>query len=185
MLEHFEPIAYIPERYTQAYIGLGSNQGDRLAQLSEALYHLSGTPDLIIIKASSAYESAPLNMPTGTRDFLNAIVKIAIDMPPEDLLATCMGIERLMGRDRTCIGKDRPIDLDVLHIDGVIIRKPGLIIPHPGAHTRTFVLKPWIEIEQGYSLYGAHLEEWLEMLPIEEYVPCELVGDIPKYHSLA
>lgn len=181
MTAHFELIGKLPEGYIEAYLGLGSNQGDRLVQLSEAVYHLSSTPDIQALKISSAYESSPSNMPPGTRDFLNAVVKITVAMPPEDLLVTCMGIERMMGRDRTCIGKDRPIDLDILYIDGVNIRKPELILPHPRAHTRTFVLIPWIEIEPGFSLYGARLEEWLEMLPVEEYVQCELFGEIPEY----
>jgi 2-amino-4-hydroxy-6-hydroxymethyldihydropteridine diphosphokinase len=185
MTAHVELIGRLPEGYVEAYLGLGSNQGDRLAQLSEALYHISAVPDLIVLKVSSAYESVPSNMPPGTRDFLNAVVKIAIAMSPEDLLATCMGIERLMGRFRTWIVQDRPIDIDILSIDGANIRKPDLIIPHPRAHTRTFVLKPWIEIEPGFSLYGARLEEWLDMLPIEEYVPCGLLDEIPEYQTLA
>ena len=174
----------IPEGFIEAYLSLGTNECDRLYQLSEALFHLNGIIDLKILKVSSAYESTPSKMPPGTRDFLNAVVKIAIAMKPEDLLATCMGIERLMGRDRTCIGKDRPIDMDILYVEGVNIRTPDLVIPHPRAHIRTFVLKPWIEIESGFPLYGARLEDWLNMLPDEESVPCELIGAIPLIFSI-
>ncbi len=185
MSEHFERVSELPNEYIQAYIGLGSNQGDRFAQLSEAVYHLSNTPDLIVSKVSSAYESAPINMPIGTRDFFNAVVRLAIAMPPEDLLATCLGIERLMGRDRSCIGIDRPIDIDILYIEDVYVRSPQLVIPHPRAHTRAFVLKPWLEIEHGISLHGARLKEWLDMLLLVEHFPCESVGTIPDYQSLA
>ena len=167
-----------------AFIGIGSNQGDRLAKLSEAVYHLSCTPGADVIAESSAYESPPQGMPPGSRDFLNAVVKIETLMTPHDLLATCLGIERIMGRDRSWVVHDRPIDLDVLYFEGASLRTPDLVLPHPRAHVRTFVLVPWIEIKPGLVLYGATIEEWLKLIPPEESVRCELSGKIPAYESL-
>ncbi len=168
-----------------AFIGLGSNQGDRLAKLSEAVYLLGTTPGIGILSLSSAYESAPQKMPHGSRDFLNAVAKIETVISPADLLATCLGIERIMGRDRSWVVQDRPIDLDLLYYEGAAMRTPELVLPHPRAHTRTFVLIPWIEIAPHVSLYGATIADWLKMLPPEEYVRCELSGKIPDYDSIA
>lgn len=167
-----------------AYIGLGSNQGDRLEKLSEAIYLLDTTPGIGVAKISGAYESSPQNMPPGSRNFLNAVVKFEAAMPPIDLLATCLGIERLMGRDRSWAVQDRPIDLDLLYYEGAAIRTLELVLPHPRAHIRTFVLMPWIEIEPGFSLYGATLEDWLTMIPPEDHVSCAHYGAIPAYSSL-
>jgi len=174
----------LPRGLLSAYIGLGSNQGDRLVQLSEAVYHLDGALDLEVVAVSSAYESVPSGMPPGTRDFLNAVIKISTRMQPGDLLATCLGLETLMGRNRSWVVSDRPIDLDILHVEDVVLRTPDLILPHQRAHVRTFVLMPWIEIEPGLRLHGATIEEWLEMLPPEDRIPCEYFGEIPPYQML-
>ena len=185
MIGGVRPIEHIPQGWAIGYIALGSNQGDRLDKLSEAVFHLKSLPESKILAVSSAYETSPVGMPVGTRDFLNAVAKIVSAMPPHDLLVTCLGIERLMGRDRGLVVQDRPIDLDLLHVDGVQSSTRDLILPHPRAHVRSFVLIPWIEIEPGLTLYGARLEDWLEMLPEEEWTPCELAGTIPDYDESA
>ncbi|MEP0813713.1 MAG: 2-amino-4-hydroxy-6-hydroxymethyldihydropteridine diphosphokinase [bacterium] len=170
--------------FALSYIGIGSNQGDRLANLSEAIYILSGIREIQVANVSSAWRSDPVGMPPGTREFLNAVIALKTVLSPRDLLSTCLGTERLMGRDRSWVISDRPIDLDLLYFDGLEIREPDLIVPHPRAHTRTFVLNPWIEIAPGFTLYGATLEEWLSMIPEPERVDCACAGPIPDYDKL-
>lgn len=175
---------HVDARWKPACIALGSNQGDRLAQLSEAVFHLESVPDVTVASVSSAWESAPSEMPPGSREFYNAVVQITTKLAPAQILSACLGIERMMGRAKSWAIADRPIDLDLLWVEGVVMDDPELTLPHPRAHLRTFVLLPWIELGTSVTLHGSSLQKWLSSIPACESVPCTLIGDIPTYGSL-
>lgn len=124
------------------YIGLGSNLGDRVANLREAVQRLSAI--ITIEKASQLYVAAPLGY---VRDdaFINAVVSGKTTLKPLELLEMMQAIEAAMGRRPVQYGP-RPIDLDMLFYDAVQIETRKLTIPHPRLAQRAFVLKPLAEI---------------------------------------
>jgi 2-amino-4-hydroxy-6-hydroxymethyldihydropteridine diphosphokinase len=144
-----------------AYIALGSNLGDRWEALATAVRRLRAEPGLRVIASSEFYETAPVNCPPGSGDFLNAVVAIETDREPHDILQLLLRIERQFGRIRTEPNSPRTLDLDlILYGDRVInwgeppagsptpppVNTPELTIPHPRMHERAFVLVPLAEI---------------------------------------
>ncbi len=129
-----------------AYIGLGSNLGDRWETLSAAVRRLRAEPGLRLIASSEKYETAPVNCPPGSGVFLNAVVAVETDRSPEDLLQLLLRIEREFGRVRTEPNSPRTLDLDLLLYGDRVINTPDLMIPHPRMHERDFVLAPLAEI---------------------------------------
>jgi 2-amino-4-hydroxy-6-hydroxymethyldihydropteridine diphosphokinase len=131
---------------TTAYIALGSNLGDRWETLSAAVRRLRAEPGLRVLAASEFYETAPVNCPPGSGAFLNAVVAVETDRPPEDLLQLLLRVERQFGRIRSEPNSPRTLDLDLLLYGDQIINTPELTIPHPRMHERPFVLVPLAEI---------------------------------------
>ena len=125
-----------------AYLGLGSNLGDRQANLDRALALLSER--LRLVKISSIYDSEPVGDVEQPR-FLNLVCEASTLLPPEGLLALAKGIEARMGRTGPT-GAPRIIDIDVLFYGDQVIETPELVIPHPRLHQRAFVLVPLVEI---------------------------------------
>jgi len=128
---------------TIAYIGLGSNVGDRFANLFDALGLLINGS--VIKKVSSVYKTEPQGY-KDQADFLNCVVEADTDMEPGDLLKDVKDIERLMGRETTFKNGPRLIDLDLLLYGDEVISTPDLVVPHPHMHERSFVLVPLNEI---------------------------------------
>lgn len=127
-----------------AYLGLGSNLGDRRANLAAAIERLA-TSDLRVIRASSIYETEPrdvLDQPW----FLNQVIEIETDLFPRQLLARMQKVEREMGRKRTIAKGPRNIDIDILLFGESVVSTPGLDIPHPRMTERRFVLEPLAEL---------------------------------------
>jgi len=134
------------ENAVTAYIGLGSNLGDRKKYLDDAVRLLSGMPGIETVKASSYYETEPVgNKEQGL--FLNAAARIETTLSPKELLEVCQDIENRLGRVRTVRWGPRTIDLDILLFDASIIDMPELEVPHPLMHERAFVLKPLCELD--------------------------------------
>ena len=130
----------------RVYIGLGSNLGDRKANIREAEDRLKELPDTRIVKASSLYESEPHG--NAKTWFVNSVVELETDFEPEELLKRTHAIETAMGRKRVK-GKrwgSRIIDIDLLLIDNQTVNKRNLKIPHPEMHKRRFVLMPLAEL---------------------------------------
>ena len=130
----------------RVYIGLGSNLGDRKANIREAEERLSKLPDTRILKASSLYESEPLG--DAKTWFVNSVLEIETEFEPDELLKRTRAIEASMGRKRVK-GKrwgSRIIDLDILLFDNQTVSKRTLKIPHPEMHKRRFVLLPLSEL---------------------------------------
>ena len=126
------------------YVGLGSNLGDRAANLAEARRRLNESGQ--IVAASSIYETDPWGVDPGQPVYLNQVVSIATPLPPADLLMVLLRIELDMGRVRTGPGAPRLIDLDLLLYGDQVIDEPGLTLPHPRMCERAFVLVPLAEI---------------------------------------
>ncbi len=126
---------------TRAYLGLGSNLGDRLAHLQGAIDALAATSEVQVVAVSSVYETAPVGGPEQD-DFLNAVVAIDTALGPHELLAAAMRIEQLEGRVREVRWGPRTLDVDVLLVGDERIDTPDLVVPHPRMHERAFVLRP-------------------------------------------
>lgn len=132
-----------PAHYS--YLSLGSNVGDRLAHLREAVRLLRESPAISVVRVSGVYETEPL----GVRDqpwFLNAVVELTSDLQPLELLAEVKRIEGAVGRTPTFRWGPREIDLDILLYDDVDLAGEKLTIPHPRLTERLFVLLPLREL---------------------------------------
>jgi 2-amino-4-hydroxy-6-hydroxymethyldihydropteridine diphosphokinase len=128
-----------------AYIGLGSNIGDKSDNIKRALERLDQFDGLKVVKASSYYETEPV----GYEDqdwFVNAVAQIDTVLSPKQLLIVFKKVEKLIGRKDRIRWGPREIDLDLLFYDQMIIDIPNLIVPHPRLHERAFVLVPLAEI---------------------------------------
>ncbi len=137
----------------EAFLGLGSNLGDRLANLQRAVDLLSGTNGVRVVRSSRVYETDPVGPPQP--DFLNAVVEVRTDLGPRRLLEACLEVERAIGRERT--GQrwgPRVIDIDVLTHGEETVDEPDLQIPHPRMHERAFVLIPLAELTADPPLPG-------------------------------
>ena len=130
-----------------AYLGLGSNMGDRLGNLTQARRSLDSTPGVAVERVSSVYETAPWGL-TDQPSFLNCVAEITTACSPSQLLDSVKGIERELGRVATVRYGPRPIDIDILLQGNVVIdwQSPDLQIPHMRMVERAFVLVPLAEI---------------------------------------
>jgi 2-amino-4-hydroxy-6-hydroxymethyldihydropteridine diphosphokinase len=126
-----------------AYLSLGSNLGDRAANLREAVAQLGAAGRLLAV--SSLYETQPVDVPDQPW-FLNCVVAMEADMTPRELLQLALQIEAAMGRLRMREKGPRKIDIDVVLFGDRVVDEPGLKIPHPAMAERRFVLEPLVEI---------------------------------------
>ena len=135
---------------TVAYIGLGSNLGDREGNLRGALARLT---ELGGVRVSSFRETDPVGVTDQPR-FLNAAAELSTDLPARQLLDALLAIERDLGRDRSREDRwgPRTLDLDLLLYGDEVIDDPGLTVPHPRLAERQFVLEPLHELTPGLML---------------------------------
>jgi 2-amino-4-hydroxy-6-hydroxymethyldihydropteridine diphosphokinase len=136
-----------------AYLGLGSNQNDRLAQIRAAVESLDAHDRIEVVGRSSVYETEPVGEILDQPDFYNAVIAVETDLPPHGLLDACKQIERELGR--TGGGPrhaPRPIDIDLLIIEDIALSEDGLLIPHPELANRRFVLAPLDELAPEVTL---------------------------------
>ncbi|RJQ52645.1 MAG: 2-amino-4-hydroxy-6-hydroxymethyldihydropteridine diphosphokinase [Actinobacteria bacterium] len=129
---------------TTAYIGIGSNTGDRLLHLTSAVERLDESENVSVTKRSSVYESEPEG--PSRNPFFNGVVEVRTTLKPKELLALCQEIEAAHGRVRAVRWGDRTLDLDILLYDDLTVDEPYLRIPHPRMWTREFVCVPLAEI---------------------------------------
>lgn len=151
-------------------IALGSNLGDRTAELDAGIAFLRTLPGGDRLRESPRIETAPVDCPPGSPPFLNSVAEIEIDpvaLPPEILLAKLQAFERSRGRaERREINAPRPLDLDILYYGDRALTQSALVIPHPRAHLRRFVLEPL-----------SHLRPDL-VLPGQEKTVRQLLGEV-------
>jgi 3-oxoacyl-[acyl-carrier protein] reductase len=141
---------------TTAYIALGSNLGDRWATLSAAVRRLRAEPGIRLIDSSEFYETAPVNCPPGSGEFLNAVVAVETEREPHDVLQLLLRIEREFGRVRTEPNSPRTLDLDLILYGDRVIDTPELTLPHPRMHERAFVLVPLAELSGSVGQDAVH-----------------------------
>lgn len=148
----------------RVYLSLGSNVGDRVANLNSAIDRLRALGDVLAV--SSFYETEPVEF-TAQPWFLNCAVSLETEKTPSQLLAGILGIEQAMGRRRVQKKGPRIIDIDILLFGGSIIEEAGLTIPHPAMHERRFVLEPLAEIalEVHHPVFKRSIRELRDALP--------------------
>jgi 2-amino-4-hydroxy-6-hydroxymethyldihydropteridine diphosphokinase len=127
------------------YLGLGSNLGDRLGMLQQAIDAMHALPLTEVQRCSGVYETEPWGFTEQGR-FLNCAVELRCGLGPHRLLEALLGIERALGRERTLRYGPRSIDIDILLYGAEVIDTEGLTIPHPHIAERNFVLQPLREI---------------------------------------
>ena len=144
------------------FLCLGGNLGDRKENLENAIELLEKNAGTII-KRSSVYETASWGN-TDQPAYLNQVLQLTTDLSAENLLDTCLNVERNLGRTRTMKWENRLIDIDILFFNSEIINIAKLKIPHPLLHERLFVLKPLNEIAPGYihPVYNKTVKELFE-----------------------
>lgn len=146
------------------YLSLGSNLGERAANLHEAISQLAGLGEIVAV--SSFYETEPVEL-TSQPWFLNCVVKLETEKMPRQLLSAILDLEQQMGRRRTQTKGPRTIDIDILLFGNSIIETRGLIVPHPAMHERRFVLEPLAEIapEVRHPVFKHTIRELRDALP--------------------
>jgi 2-amino-4-hydroxy-6-hydroxymethyldihydropteridine diphosphokinase len=135
---------------TRAVIALGSNLGDREATLAAAALELGKLPGTELVATSSLYESAavkPEGVDLSAPEYLNAVVLIDTELTPDELLSAIAAIELGHGRERHERWGDRTLDLDIIVYGQLQQADAHLMLPHPRAHQRAFVLVPWLEVD--------------------------------------
>jgi 2-amino-4-hydroxy-6-hydroxymethyldihydropteridine diphosphokinase len=146
------------------YLSLGSNVGNKQANLEQAIAELGriGT----VRKRSAFYETEPMEI-TDQPWFVNCTVELETELMPKQFIAAVLEIERAMGRKRTKKKGPRTIDIDVLLFGKSIIEMKGLTVPHPAMHLRRFVLEPMVEIapEVRHPVFKRSMRELRDALP--------------------
>jgi len=135
-----------------AFLALGSNLGDRLANLQRAADLLAGIEGVEVRRSSRVYETEPVGPPQP--EYLNVVLEVRTSLDPGGLLAACLGIEDAMGRVRRERWGPRTVDVDVLTFGDQDVDEPELTIPHPRMHERGFVLVPLLELTADPHLPG-------------------------------
>lgn len=129
-----------------AYLGLGSNLGNRLAFLRGGRDTLVNRSDITLVQASGVYETEAVGGPPDNPLFLNTVLQIETSLSPEKLLEACLAVEDEFGRSRPVRWSPRTLDIDILFYEGQVICEEHLTIPHPRLQERAFVLAPLLEI---------------------------------------
>ncbi|RYU14521.1 2-amino-4-hydroxy-6-hydroxymethyldihydropteridine diphosphokinase [Nocardioides iriomotensis] len=128
-------------------LALGSNLGDRLTYLQGGLASLADTPEVWVTEVSPVYETEPVDAPEGSKPFLNAVVLADTTLSARTLLDRALAIEDAYGRERSERGAPRTLDVDLIVVGDRRANEPDLVLPHPKAHERAFVLAPWNDVE--------------------------------------
>lgn len=140
-----------------AYLGLGSNVGDRGANLQAAAAALP-RHGVEVVASSSVYETEPVGLVLDQREFLNACLRVRTSLGPEQLLDACKAVERELGREGGGVRHGpRVIDVDLLLLNGLTYFSERLALPHPEVSSRRFVLVPLLELDPELTLPGTNV----------------------------
>lgn len=137
---------------SKAYLGIGTNIGDREDNLKNALNSLNLLPLTKVINVSNVYETAPVGY-DDQDDFLNIAVEIETELTAQNLLGACLGIEAGLGRIRNIKNGPRIIDIDLLLYEDEKYDTQTLVLPHPRMFEREFVIRPLLDIEFNNPLF--------------------------------
>jgi 2-amino-4-hydroxy-6-hydroxymethyldihydropteridine diphosphokinase len=160
---------YVDAIMKTAYIGIGSNLGDKLGYCQKAIEKLNKLEDCLVTGQSGWYSTEPV----GVEDqdwYLNGVALLETALAPRSLLQHLLTIEKDMGRVRRKRWDAREIDLDILLFGDDIVQTEDLVIPHPRLHERRFVLAPLAALSPGllHPISGLTMEELLIRLPKDE-----------------
>ena len=151
---------------SRVFIGIGSNQGARLALISQAVKFLGAVGGVQLTRLATIIETEPVGGPPQP-PFLNTVVEVETARAPRELFAALQDIERRLGRVPSPVRwAPRPIDLDLLLYDDRIINEPGLTVPHPRMHQRGFVLDPLAQLAPDlvHPVLGETIQHLLQSL---------------------
>lgn len=148
---------------SRAFLGLGSNLGDRLAYLRSAVAALGRGTSISVLGVSKVYETEPVEVEEEQPDYLNCVVEMECGIEPVQLLRYCQGIEAALGRERKGEKSPRTVDVDVLMFEEAVLSGRDLMLPHPGI-TRAFNLKGLADLAPrlyipGYGVVGELLAD--------------------------
>ncbi len=147
----------------KAILGLGSNMGDRLAYLHQAMEQINQFPQTTLLRCSSIYETEPWgNLNQG--NFLNCCCEIYTDLTPLKLLEACLALENQLGRVRNEVWGERTIDIDLLIVEGETSDEITLTLPHSRIRQRGFVLVPLQELYPNGNALGYEFSESLQTI---------------------
>jgi len=139
----------------RAVISIGSNLGERRGNLQGAVETLADTPEVWLTAVSPVYETAPVDAPVGSKDFLNAVVLLDTTLSARTLLERAMAVESAYGRERGGEHNGpRTLDVDLIVVGDRRADEDDLVLPHPRAHERAFVLVPWLDVEPDAEIPG-------------------------------
>lgn len=147
----------------KAVVALGSNLGDRFDYLQKAVNEINSLVDIEISEISSVYETLPVGGPE-QGNYLNAVITLNTKFEAEELLLKLLLIELNLGRQREIEWGPRTIDLDLIWFEDQTINLDNLVLPHPRAHERCFVIKPWLEIEPNAKIGNKKIQEFCKDL---------------------
>ena len=147
----------------RAIVALGSNLGDRFEYLQKAVNEINSVEEIEISKISSVYETLPVGGPE-QGNYLNVVISLVTELEADELLFKLLLIELNLGRQREIAWGPRTIDLDLIWFENQTINLDNLVLPHPRAHERCFVIKPWLEIEPDARIGNTEIKEFLKDL---------------------
>jgi 2-amino-4-hydroxy-6-hydroxymethyldihydropteridine diphosphokinase len=153
-----------------AILGIGSNVGDGIRNIEEAISRLTADTELELVARSKLYRTAPWGV-TDQAAFVNACISVRTSLKPRHLLEHCLGVENAMGRVRTLRWGPRIIDVDILTYDALAVDEPDLVIPHPRITERAFVLIPMKDVAPDLRIEGEKIETLLERLDSADVQP--------------
>jgi 2-amino-4-hydroxy-6-hydroxymethyldihydropteridine diphosphokinase len=137
----------------QVILSLGSNLGDREANLQGGVDALRDTPDVVVVDVSPVYETQPIG-PEESGPYLNIVLLADTTLSVDTLLDRAHAVEQAFGREYEAPGAPRTLDVDLITFGKKTIETAELTVPHPRAHERAFVLAPWLDIEPDAVLPG-------------------------------
>lgn len=152
---------------SKSYLGLGTNIGDRIGYINEALKILNSNPNINITKKSKLYETKAWGYKEQA-DFLNMCIEIETSLNPYELLNACQAVEKDLNRERKIRWGPRTIDVDILFFNDIILQEENLEIPHPRIKERAFVLIPLIDLNDKLKIDNISINEYLKSLTTEE-----------------
>lgn len=140
--------------FRRAALGLGSNLGDRLENLQNAIDTLLSTDEIMGVAVSPVYETEPVGGPADQPKYLNAVLLVDTTLTARSLLERAQAVEEVYGRNRDEHWGPRTLDVDVLVVGNRIEDDGTVVVPHPRLHERAFVLAPWADVEPDAQVPG-------------------------------